>query len=103
METPRPIQVPAGTTIDAVKRAVRKAMYLKDWQISEAGPDRINGLYKKGVKYTIEIEVTYSPQSVEFKYKNSSGLNYEGGLIHRTYNERLADLEKAMRAELDAF
>lgn len=103
METPRPIQVPAGTTIDAVKRGIRKALYLKDWGIVEAGPNQLNGLFNKGNKYTIEIALTYSPQSVEFKYKNSSGLNYDGSLIHRTYNDRLADLEKAIRAELDAF
>ncbi len=100
---PAPIEVPAGTTLEAVKRAVRKGMYLKDWTISNAGPNRLDGEFKKGDKYSINLEIEYSPTSVRFQYKGSSGLNYDNGRIHRTYNERVQDLEKVIRAELDAF
>ena len=100
---PAAIQVPDGTTLDAVKKAVRKGLYLKDWQISDAGPDRLAGLFRKGDKYSISVEIEYSPKSVGIKYKDSNGLYYDAGIIHRTYNERVLDLEKAIRAELDAF
>ena len=100
---PTPIQVPAGTTLEAVKKAVRKGLYLKDWQISDAGPDRLAGLYRKGDKYSINVEIEYSPRLVSIQYKDSNGLSYEAGIIHRTYNERILDVERAIRAELDAF
>lgn len=103
MYKPAPIQIPAGTTLEAVKRAVRKGMYLKDWTISDAGPNRLGGEFKKGDKYSINLEIEYSPTSVNIHYKGSSGLNYDNGRIHRTYNERVLDLEKMIRAELDAF
>lgn len=102
MYKPAPIQIPAGTTLEAVKRAVRKGMYLKDWMISDAGPNRLNGEFK-GDKYSINVEIEYSPTSVSIQYKGSNGLLYDAGRIHRTYNERVLDLEKVIRAELDAF
>lgn len=100
---PDPIQVPAGNTLASVKRAVRKGMYLKDWQIREAGPNLLEGQFLKGEKYSITVEVEYSDKAVTIRYKHSAGLDYSGGAIHRTYNERILNLEKAIRAELDAF
>jgi hypothetical protein len=100
---PPAIQVPAGTTLEAVRKAVRKGLYLKEWQITDAGPDRLAGLFRKGDKYSINIEVEYSAKSVNIQYKDSTGLSYDAGIVHRTYNERVFELEKAIRAELDAF
>jgi hypothetical protein len=100
---PDPIQVPAGNTVASVKRAVRKGMYLKEWQIREAGPNLLEGLFLKGEKYTITVEIEYTDKAVTIRYKDSAGLDYSGGAIHRTYNERVLNLEKAIRAELDAF
>ncbi|MCK7498108.1 MAG: hypothetical protein MZW92_50935 [Comamonadaceae bacterium] len=100
---PDPIQVPAGYTIASVKRAVRKGMYLKEWQIREARPNFLEGMFLKGDKYSITLEIEYSDKAVTIRYKDSAGLDYSGGAIHRTYNERVLSLEKAIRAELDAF
>lgn len=100
---PDVIQVPAGYTLASVKRAIRKGMYLKEWQIREAKPNVLEGMYLKGEKYSITVEVEYSDKAVTIRYKDSAGLDYSGGAIHRTYNERILSLEKAIRAELDAF
>lgn len=100
---PDPIQVPAGNSLASVKRAVRKGMYLKEWQIRDAGSNVLEGMYLKGEKYSITVEIEYSDKAVTIRYKDSAGLDYSGGAIHRTYNERVLNLEKAIRAELDAF
>lgn len=100
---PEPIQIPAGTTVEQVKKGVRKGLYLKDWLIRDIGPDQLHGQFNKGDKYTISVELKYDAKIVGISYKDSAGLNYGGGLIHKTYNERIRDLEKAIRAELDAF
>ena len=100
---PDVIQVPAGYTLASVKRAIRKGMYLKEWQIREAKPNVLEGMYLKGEKYSITVEIEYSDKAVAIRYKDSAGLDYSGGAIHRTCNERILSLEKAIRAELDAF
>lgn len=103
MYTVNSIQLPAGLTMDVVKRGVRKALFIKDWQMRDASPGQIEAQFKKGEKYMLAVDVKYDTKSVGIAYKDSVGLNYADGLIHRTYNERVRDLEKAIRAELDAF
>lgn len=103
MYTANSIQLPAGMTMEAVKRGVRKALFIKDWQIREVTLGDIQAQFKKGEKYMLVVDVKYDTKSVGIAYKDSVGLNYADGLIHKTYNERIRDLEKAIRAELDAF
>lgn len=98
------IQVPAGSSAEDVKKAVRKGMFLKDWLIRDIGPGHLQGQFIKGEKYTIVVDVKHDAKGVSIVYKESTGLNYgSDGTIHKTYNERVKDLEKAMRAELGAF
>lgn len=103
MYTVESIQLPPGLTMDAVKRGIRKSLFIKDWQIREVSPGLIQAQFKKGEKYMIAVDVKYDTKSVGIVYKDSVGLNYSNGEIHKTYNERIRDLEKMIRSELDAF
>jgi hypothetical protein len=103
MYTPDTIQVPGSATVEQVKRAIRKELYLKSWEIRETGAGQLQGQFRKGEKYSIVLDISFDAKTVNIRYKDSSGLNYGGREIHRTYNERVQDLEKAIRAELDAF
>lgn len=103
MYTVDSIQLPPGLTLDVVKRGVRKVLFLKEWQIREVSPGLIHAQYKKGEKYMLAVEIKFDTKSVAIVYKDSVGLNYSNGEIHKTYNERIRDLEKMIRAELDAF
>ena len=51
MYTANSIQLPAGMTMEAVKRGVRKALFIKDWQIREVTLGDIQAQFKKGEKY----------------------------------------------------
>lgn len=105
--TPATIAVPAGTTVEEVKKAVRKAMFSKDWLILDVEPGQLQGKFrkldKKGEKYNISVDIKYDAKGVSIGYQDSAGLNYRDGLIHKTYGARVRDLEKAIRAELGAF
>ena len=94
-------------TVEDAKKAVRKAMFNKDWQILDVEPGHLQGKFrkldKKGEKYNITVGVKYDAKAVSISYKDSVGLNYNDGLIHHTYGARVKDLEKAIRAELGAF
>lgn len=106
---PEPIQVPAGKSADEVKKAVRKAMFDRDWEIREIGPGHLQGKHtKSGGKdkmHVAVLDVRFDTKSVRISYKDSQELNYdkEAGKIHKTYNNWARNLEKSIRANLGAY
>ena len=49
--------------------------------------------------------IIFDAKSVRISYKDSEELNYdkESGVIHKTYNNWVRNLEKSIRANLGAF
>lgn len=107
--TPEPIQVPAGKGTEDVKKAVRKALFDKDWEIREIGPGHLQGKHTKsggkGKLHVAVLDVRFDSKSVRIGYKDSQELNYdkESGVIHKTYNNWVRNLEKNIRANLGAY
>jgi hypothetical protein len=107
--TPEPIQVPAGKSAEEVKKAVRKALFDKDWEIREIGPGHLQGKHtKSGGKDKLHVavlDVRFDTKSVRIGYKDSQELNYDkaSGAIHKTYNNWVRNLEKNIRANLGAY
>ena len=107
--TPEPIQVPACKKAEDVKKAVRKALFDKEWEIREIGPGHLQGKHtKSGGKdklHVAVVDVRFDAKSVRISYKDSQELNYdkEAGVIHKTYNSWVQNLEKNIRANLGAF
>ena len=107
--TPEPIEVPAGKSTEEVKKAVRKALFDKDWEIREIGPGHVQGKHtKSGGKDKLHVavlDVRFDTKSVRIGYKDSQELNYDkaSGVIHKTYNNWVRNLEKNIRANLGAY
>ena len=107
--TPEPIQVPSGKSTEDVKKAVRKALFDKDWEIREIGPGHLQGKHTKsggkGKLHVAVLDVRFDSKSVRIGYKDSQELNYdkESGVIHKTYNNWVRNLEKNIRANLGAY
>ena len=102
---PEPIQVPAGKGAEAVKKAVRKAFSEKDWEVREVGPGHLQGKHTKSSGDTLHVavvDVRFDTRSVRIGYKFSEELNYskETGVIHKTYNGWVKNLEKDIRVYL---
>lgn len=102
---PEPIQVPAGKGAEAVKKAIRKAFTDKDWEVREVGPGHMQGKHTKSGGdrlHVAVVEVRFDTRSVRIGYKFSEELNYnrETGIIHKTYNNWVKDLEKNIQANL---
>ena len=103
--TPEPIQVPAGRSADAVKKAVRKALFDKGWEAREIGPGHLQAKHTKSGRkesHTAIVDVKFDTKTVRIGYKSSENLNYnkEDGSIHKTYNGWVKYLEKNIRANL---
>jgi hypothetical protein len=108
MYKPEPIQVPAGKGAEAVKKAVRKAFFDKDWKAREIGPGHMQGRHTKTGKdktHVAVVDVRFDAKSVRISYKDSQELNYnkESGVIHKTYNNWVRNLEKNIRANLGSY
>lgn len=107
--TPEPIQVPAGKSAEDVKKAVRKALFDKAWEIREIGPGHLQGKHTKsggkGKLHVAVVDVRFDAKSVRIVYKDSQELNYdkESGVIHKTYNGWAKNLEKNIRANLGSY
>lgn len=106
--TPEPIQVPAGKGLAEVKKAVRKALFDKSWDVREIGPGHLQGKHIKSGKkesHTAIVDVKFDAKTVRIGYKSSENLNYnqEEGSIHKTYNSWVKYLEKNIRANLGAY
>lgn len=106
--TPEPIQVPAGKNAEAVKKAVRKALFDKGWETREIGPGHLQGKHTKTGKkgsYTAIVDVKFDTKTVRIGYKGSENLDYNqaDGTIHKTYNSWVRYLEKNIRANLGSY
>lgn len=107
--TPEPIQIPAGKSAEDVKKAIRKALFDKDWEIREIGPGHLQGKHSKsGGKdrmHVAVVDVHFDSKTVRIGYKDSQELDYDkaAGVIHKTYNNWVRNLEKNIRANLGAY
>lgn len=106
--TPEPIQVPAGKNAEAVKKAVRKALFDKGWDAREIGPGHVQGKHTKSGKkesHTAIVDVKFDTKTVRISYKGSENLDYNqaDGTIHKTYNGWIKYLEKNIRANLGSY
>lgn len=108
MYTPEPIEVPAGKSTEAVKKAIKKALFDKGWEAREIGPGHIQGKHTKTDKkasYTAVVDIKFDTKTVRIGYKDSENLNYDAKdkTIHKTYNSWIKYLERNIRADLGAY
>jgi len=97
-----PIVAPHGQahSIQGVRDAIIRALLGRDWQIDREGPDGIVAtIVAKGHSATVLIQ--FDAQRYAISYSDSSpGLKFNGGAIHRRYNEWIDRLDKTIRKQL---
>jgi len=94
--------------MEEIKKAIRKALFEKDWEARDIGPGHIQGKHTKTDKkmsYTAVVDIKYDTKTVRISYKDSENLNYDAKeqTIHKTYNNWAKYLEKNIRADLGAY
>lgn len=106
--TPDPIEVPPGKSHEEVRKAIRKALFAKDWAVKEIAPGQIEGKHTKqgkDVMHVAVITIRYDTKAVHIAYKDSKELNYDAksATIHHTYNGWVRNVEKYIRSYLDSY
>lgn len=97
-----PIVAPHGQahSLQTVREAIMRALLGRGWLVDREGPDGIVAtVVSKGHSATVLVQ--FDAQSYAISYLDSSpGLKFNGGAIHRRYNDWIDRLDKTIRKEL---
>jgi hypothetical protein len=87
-------------SLPAVHDAILRSLLGRGWEVDREGPDGIVAtIVSKGHSATVLIQ--FDAQSYAISYLDSSpGLKFNGGAIHRRYNEWIDRLDKTIRKQL---
>ncbi|KHE02056.1 lipoprotein [Pantoea stewartii] len=91
----------AGYTQEQVKSAILKAGALRQWTMTQAGPDVINASHQSR-EHRAEVRINYSAGGYDITYARSNNLMASGGEIHKTYNRWVQTLDNDIKATLSA-
>jgi len=99
-----PIDTPTGVTrtVPGVEKAIRSAGSATGWKMQSPRPGLIVATTSWG-SHTAMVDITYDTKSYNILYKDSTNLNYDGTNIHRNYNRKVEELDRAIRAQLAVF
>jgi len=105
---PQPIAVPAGKSLAVVRKAIRKAIFDKGWEVKNISSSQMEAKYTKpgkGKEYSAAVTIMYDTKTVRITYKDSKNLDYDKAKdkIHPTYNRWVQYLERNIRADLGAY
>lgn len=86
-------------TVEQVRNAIVKAGTGLGWTMTAAGPGLLTGrIAVRG--HDAAIDVRYSPRVYSIVYKDSSGLEFREGQIHKNYNGWVENLDRDVRRNL---
>ncbi|MGH8504049.1 MAG: hypothetical protein ACREVE_16635 [Gammaproteobacteria bacterium] len=103
LKDPVAVQVPPGLSDEEVSNAIKDAPVGRGWAIVDEQPGVIDStLYIR--EHTATIQALYDQDQVQFKYVDSSNLDYgeTNGerQIHRNYNSWVDNVANDLRARL---
>ena len=88
-----------AVTAEQVRAAIVGAGKGLGWSMTPADPGLVVGrITLRG--HTAVIDVRYTPKTFSIQYKDSTGLNYQNGQIHKNYNGWVDNLERDIRGNL---
>jgi hypothetical protein len=105
--TSKPVQTventaPSGTTPTEqdMRRAILLALERRHWSVQSAEAGRILAQITVRQEHHAEIAIPYSASRYAIQYRDSQGLDYRKGKIHRNYNNWVLNLDRTIQQEL---
>jgi len=107
--TSKPIVTPSRTLApqiqvsqEEVKQAIVTALAKREWSVQRLNPGQVQAEITVREKLHVEIDINYSANGYSIAYRNSSGMDYQNGKIHRNYIRWVSFLDQDILAELRA-
>jgi hypothetical protein len=86
-------------TAEDVEKAIIRAGAGLGWQVRKVKPGQLIGtLFIRS--HMAEVDIAYSKDKYNIRYKNSNNLNYDGTKIHSNYNGWIQNFDNAIKREL---
>lgn len=105
--TAKPIQnprevFPSDRPIAAadVREAILKALQQRGWATRSEAPGLITASIDVRSRHQAWVDIPYSTQGYQIRYRDSAGLDYDGQHIHRNYNKWVQLLDADIRRQL---
>lgn len=92
------VQLPAERDISQaqLQQAIVAALEARRWQVDRVEPARIQASIDVRQRHQARVDIDYSPFGFHIRYRDSHGLDYQDGEIHRNYNRWV----NSLRAEI---
>ena len=105
--TNKPIQNPDRTLHASIhsdraqmQQAIVKALVGRGWTVQKITPQLVQAQITVREQYHAEIDIPYSANHYRIQYRDSSGLDYKDGKIHKNYIRWVRLLDKGIVREL---
>ena len=83
-----------------VQQAIVKTLVARQWTVQKITPQGVQAQITVRGQYHAEIDIPYSANHYRIQYRDSSGLGYKDGKIHRNYNRWISMLDRDILAGL---
>lgn len=83
-----------------MKQAILTTLVKRKWEVQRVSPDLVQAQITVRGQYHAEIDIPYSADHYQIKYRDSRDLDYNNGKIHKNYNRWVRLLDKGILREL---
>ena len=96
----RTLPVTLKTDRAQMQQAIVKTLVARQWTVQQITPNRVQAQITVRGQYHAEIDIPYSADHYRIQYRDSSGLDYKDGKIHKNYIRWVRLLDKGIVREL---
>ena len=96
----RTLPVTLKTDRAQMQQAIVKTLVARQWTVQQITPNRVQAQITVRGQYHAEIDIPYSADHYRIQYRDSRGLAYKDGKIHKNYIRWVRLLDKGILREL---
>ncbi|NWD50937.1 hypothetical protein [Pseudomonas gingeri] len=85
---------------EQMKQAILTTLVKRKWSVQRVNPTQIQAEITVREQFHVEIDINYSASGYSIAYRDSSGMDYKDGKIHKNYIRWVRLLDKGILREL---
>lgn len=97
------VKLPADREYSQVQlqQAIVSALEARHWQVQRVEPTQVLASIDVRQRHRAWVGIDYTPSGFRIRYRDSLGLDYEDGEIHRNYNRWVNNLRAEILYQLN--